>query len=67
MELLTRRCAELGIKAYDSFEAIAADPEIDALIIGSINPYHYEQIKSAIAHGKHVMVEKPVVTDFKQL
>jgi len=66
-EFLKKRCAELGIKAYESFEAIAADPEIDALIIGSINPYHYEQIKSAIANGKHVMVEKPVVTDFIQL
>jgi predicted dehydrogenase len=67
MELLTKRCAELGIKAYDSFETIVADPEIDALIIGSINSYHYGQIKSAIAHGKHIMVEKPVLTDFIQL
>jgi predicted dehydrogenase len=66
-ELLNKRCAELGIKAYDSFEAIVSAPEIDALIIGSINPYHYNQIKAAIANGKHVIVEKPVVTDFKQL
>jgi predicted dehydrogenase len=67
MEILRKRCSELGIKAYDSFESIVSDPEIDALIIGSINPYHFEQIKAAIANGKHVMVEKPVVTDFNQL
>jgi predicted dehydrogenase len=67
MELLKQKCSGLGIKAYKDFESIVSDPEIDALIIGSINPYHFEQIKAGIAYGKHVMVEKPVVTDFKQL
>jgi len=67
MEILRKRCSELNIKAYESFESIVNDPEIGALIIGSINPYHYEQIKAAITIGKHIMVEKPVVTDFKQL
>ncbi|MGA7721603.1 MAG: Gfo/Idh/MocA family oxidoreductase [Ignavibacteriaceae bacterium] len=67
MESLKKKCSELGIKAYDSFESIVKDPEIDALIIGSINPYHFEQIKAAIANRKHIMVEKPVVSDFKQL
>jgi predicted dehydrogenase len=67
MELLKNKCAELGIKAYKSFELMVTDPEIDALIIGSINPFHYQQIKVAIENGKHIMVEKPVVTDFEQL
>jgi predicted dehydrogenase len=67
MELLKKKCAELGIKAYESFELLAADPEIDALIIGSINPFHYQQIKEAIENRKHIIVEKPVVTDFEQL
>jgi len=67
MERLKNKCSELGIRAYGSFESMVNDPEIDALIIGSINPYHYEQIGAAIAHGKHIMVEKPVVTDFEQL
>jgi predicted dehydrogenase len=66
-EVLKNKCAELGIKAYKSFELMVADPEIDALIIGSINPFHYHQIKTAIENGKPVMVEKPVVTDFQQL
>jgi predicted dehydrogenase len=67
MKLLKVKCADLGIKAYDSFETMVADPGIDALIIGSINPHHYPQIKAAIENGKHIMVEKPVVTDFDQL
>jgi predicted dehydrogenase len=67
MELLKNKCAQLGIKAYKSFELMVTDPEIDALIIGSINPFHYQQIMAAIESGKHIMVEKPVVTDFEQL
>jgi predicted dehydrogenase len=67
LELLHEKCIDLGIKAYDSFESMVTDPEIDALIIGSINPFHFPQIKLAIENGKHIMVEKPVVTDFNQL
>ncbi len=66
-ERLKKRCSELGVNAHAGFESMVNDPDVDALIIGSINPYHYEQIKAAIAHGKHVIVEKPVVTDFDQL
>jgi predicted dehydrogenase len=67
MDLLKNKCAKLHIKAFDSFELMVADPEIDALIIGSINPFHCEQINAAIENGKHIMVEKPVVTDFEQI
>jgi len=64
---LQDKCAELGIKAYDSFEQMVTDPEIDALVIGSINPYHFDHIKAAFDNGKHVMVEKPVVTELEQI
>jgi predicted dehydrogenase len=66
-QILRHKCTELGIKAYDSFGQIVKDPEIDALIIGSINPHHYGQIREALKHGKPVMVEKPVVTTFEHL
>jgi predicted dehydrogenase len=65
--LLMKKCAELNLKAYDNFESLVTDPETDALIIGSINPLHFGQIMAAINNGKHLMVEKPVVTDFEQL
>lgn len=67
IELLNKKCLELNLKPYDSFERMVEDPAIDALIIGSINPYHYQHIKAAVEHGKHIMVEKPVLTDFDQL
>lgn len=65
--LLEKKCAELNLKAYDNFESLVTDPETDALIIGSINPLHFGQIMAAIKNGKHLMVEKPVVTDFEEL
>lgn len=50
-----------NIQAYDSFEQMIGSDEIDAVVIGSINPYHYSQIMQALEKGKHVLVEKPVV------
>jgi len=64
---LNRKCSEWNIKAYNNFDEMAEDPEIDAIIIGSINPYHFEQIKKGFASGKHLLVEKPVVTDLNHL
>lgn len=64
---LTAKCKEWGIKAYGSFEEIVTDKSIDALIIGSINPLHFDQIMVALDNGKHLLVEKPVVTRFDQL
>lgn len=64
---LEAKCAQWNIRAYEDFESIAADPEIDALMIGSVTNLHYEQIRNAIQNNKHLLVEKPVVTDLKQL
>lgn len=66
-ELLKKKAADLKITAYDSFEQMVADPSIDALIIGSINVYHYDQIIAALNAGKHVLVEKPLVTEIAQV
>ncbi|MET0297111.1 MAG: Gfo/Idh/MocA family oxidoreductase [Microbacterium sp.] len=45
----------------DSLEEILASPRIDAVYIASPNSIHFEQAASAIAAGKHVLVEKPAV------
>ena len=46
--------------AYDSFEAMLADPRVDVIHITSPNYLHYPQAKAAIAAGKHVVCEKPL-------
>lgn len=42
------------------YDAILADPEIDAVVITSRNPQHARESLSALRAGKHVFVEKPM-------
>jgi predicted dehydrogenase len=50
-------------RAYDSFEAMLADDRVDVVHITSPNDRHYEQARSALAAGKHVVCEKPLATN----
>lgn len=64
---LAEKAASLKTRAYASFDEMVDDPSIDALIIGSINPFHIGQIRRGLAAGKHLLVEKPVVTEIAQV
>ena len=55
------RAAALGLPpAYESFEAMLADPRVDVVHITSPNHLHYPQAAAALAAGKHVVCEKPL-------
>ena len=47
---------------YSDIEALMRDPAIDAVYIATPNSLHAEQALLAIAHGKAVLVEKPLAT-----
>ena len=52
---------ELGIpKAYDSLDAMLADPEIDGVYVASTNQRHHAEVLAIAAAGKHVLCDKPL-------
>ncbi|SMQ60025.1 Gfo/Idh/MocA family oxidoreductase [Agreia sp. VKM Ac-1783] len=44
---------------HPTYEALVADPEVDAVYVATPHPMHAENALLAIDAGKHVLVEKP--------
>jgi predicted dehydrogenase len=49
-----------GCSAVDSYEAILADPRIEAIVNTTPNNVHLETTRAAARAGKHVFLDKPV-------
>ena len=58
--------AHYGGRTYPSFEALLADPAIEAVLIPTPHFLHHPQTLSALRAGKHVFVEKPIATSVTQ-
>lgn len=67
-EASAQRFAErFGIPhAHGSYEALAADPTVDAIYVATPHPMHADNAKLALSHGKHVLIEKPFTINARE-
>ena len=48
---------------YESAEALITESDVDLVIITTPNELHFPLAKLALEHGKHIVIEKPFVTN----
>jgi predicted dehydrogenase len=62
-EARTRMADHFGVpheQAYEDWEQMLDEVELDAVLIATPNALHYSQAKAALQRGLHVLLEKPM-------
>jgi phthalate 4,5-cis-dihydrodiol dehydrogenase len=59
-EARERFAADFGARVYEDVEALCADPDVDVVYVATPHQHHAAHTKLAAAHGKHILVEKPI-------
>ncbi|MES2890664.1 MAG: Gfo/Idh/MocA family oxidoreductase [Bacteroidota bacterium] len=55
-----------GVIAYDNYEALMDDPNIDIIYIASPHVFHFEHTMACLQKGKAVLCEKPMSLTYAQ-
>ncbi len=63
-ERLRAFCAHYSLRAYESLDALLADPQVDIVVNLTTPESHAAISRAALASGKHVYSEKPLAMDF---
>jgi len=59
-EKRTRFAEKYGCRAVESYDAILADPQVEAVVNTTPNAAHLETTRAAAKAGKHVFLDKPI-------
>ncbi|WP_040472545.1 Gfo/Idh/MocA family protein [Aquimarina agarivorans] len=54
-------------KAYNNYQALAEDPEIDIIYVATPHVFHFENAKLCLENGKAVLCEKPMTMSVAQV
>ena len=54
-------------KVYDSIDEVFVDEKVDIIYITTPHNTHYEFMKAALENGKHILVEKSITLNSKEL
>ncbi|WP_118136876.1 Gfo/Idh/MocA family protein [Oceanicella sp. SM1341] len=57
--------AEFGGRAHATVEALAADPEVEAVYVATPHQMHAEHVQLLARAGKHVLVDKPLAVSLE--
>lgn len=52
--------------AFGSYLELCESPEVDVVYVATPHPWHLENARLALEHGKHVLVEKPFVINSRE-
>lgn len=57
---------EFGCRAYESFDELTADAEVDLIVVATPSHLHHPQTIQALRAGKNVVCEKPFATSLAE-
>ena len=56
-----------AVKSYGDYTSLFQDEDVDVVYIASINSQHFVLIKEALENGKHVLCEKAIWHDSREI
>jgi phthalate 4,5-cis-dihydrodiol dehydrogenase len=61
-----RFAEDFSAAAYESVDALCADPQVEAVYVATPHQLHAEHAKLAATHRKHLLIEKPLAITIDQ-
>lgn len=55
--------SDFAVEHFPEYEDMLRSENVDAVLLATIHKLHAEQTIAAARHGKHVLVEKPMMTN----